>query len=105
MSIMAKTDRFDRRNPVDLESTVRCAGKLKIETAGFDFLRCRNPPCEVIGALPPSLHNVDLRRPAAIIGKHPERRPHADAMENLGVDFEVAIFLRKGPWLVRMPDT
>ena len=50
---------------------------------------------EVAGPLPASLHHVDLRRPAAVIGEHPERRPHPGANRYLGADFEIAVLLRK----------
>ena len=47
------------------------------------------------GRWPAALHAFDLRRPAAVIGEHPERRPHADADRYLGAHFEVAVLLRK----------
>ena len=50
---------------------------------------------EVAGPLPASLHHVDLRRPATVIGEHPERRPHAGANRDLRADFEIAVFLRE----------
>ena len=50
---------------------------------------------EVARPLPAAFHDVDLRRPAAVIGEHPERRPHADADRYLGADFEIAVLLGK----------
>ena len=50
---------------------------------------------EVARPLPAALHDVDFRRPAAVIGEHPECRPHADADRYLGADFEVSVLLGK----------
>ena len=36
-------------------------------------------PGKIAGAHPAPLQHIDFRRPAAVIGEHPERRPHADA--------------------------
>ena len=49
----------------------------------------------VVRPLPAAFHDVDFGRPAAVIGKHPERRPHADADRYFGADFEIAVFLRE----------
>ena len=57
---------------------------------------------EVAGPLPASLHHVDFRRPAAVIGEHPERRPHPGANRYLGADFEIAVFL--GEFALRRQD-
>ena len=81
---------------------VECGRRVRhaeIESAAFDALRFRYPPMrrhhDVARPLPASLHDVDLRRPAAVIGEHPERRPHADADRYFGADFEVSVFLGK----------
>ena len=50
---------------------------------------------EVAGPLPASFHDVDLRRPAAVIRQHPERRPDAGADRDLRADFEIAVLLRE----------
>ena len=42
-----------------------------------------------------AFHHIDLGRPAAVVGEHPERRPYRGAGGNLGADFEVAVFLRE----------
>ena len=72
---------------------------LEVESAALDALRFRDPPMrrhrDLARPLPAAFHDIDLRRPAAIIGEHPERRPHADADRYLGADFEVSVFLGK----------
>ena len=71
----------------------------EVEPAAFHALRFRYPPMrrhrEVARPLPAALHDIDFRRPAAVIGEHPERRPHADADRYLGADFEISVLLGK----------
>ena len=50
---------------------------------------------EIAGLLPAAFHHVDLGRPAAVVGEHPERRPYANSDRYLCADFEIAVFLRK----------
>ena len=55
---------------------------------------------EIAGPLAASFQDVDLRRPAAIVGQQPERRPDAGPDRDLRADFEIAVLLRK-PALTR----
>ena len=77
----------------------RCVRHKEVEPAAFHALRLRYPPMrrhhDVARPLPAALHDIDLRRPAAVIGEHPERRPHADADRYLGAHFEISVFLGK----------
>ena len=71
----------------------------EIEPAGFDRPVAGIRQCVVITRSPgrwprPSMH-VDLRRPAAVVGEQPERRPDAGADRDLGADLEISVLLRK----------
>ena len=61
----------------------RAVGQREVEATGLDAAGRRNPPMcrhhEVAGPLPAALQHVDLGRPAAVIGEHPERRPYANS--------------------------
>src|SRR5262249_25734412 len=78
---------------------VRSIRQQKVKSAGSDPTGRRNPPMcrhhEIAGALPASLQDIDLRRPAAVVGKQPECRPDTGPDGKLGTNFEVAIFLRE----------
>ena len=50
---------------------------------------------EVAGPLPAALQHVDLGRPAAVIGEHPERRPDAVSHRQFCADFKVSVLLRE----------
>jgi hypothetical protein len=47
--------------------------------------------------LPTSFHDVDLGRPAAVVGEHPERRPDPGPDRYLRANFEVPVLLGKRP--------
>ena len=81
---------------------VECGRRVRhreIEAAGLDQAGRRDAPMrrhhEVAGLLPAAFQDVDFRRPAAVIGEHPERRPYADPDRDLGADFEIAVLLRE----------
>src|SRR6185436_9947248 len=77
----------------------RSVADREVEAAGLDLLGRRNPPLrghdEIAGPLATAFQHVDLRRPAAITRKHPERRPNRMANRHLGADFEIAVLLRE----------
>ena len=77
----------------------RAVGQGEVEATGLDAAGRRNPPMcrhhEVARPLPAALQHVDLGRPAAVIGEHPERRPDAVSHRQFCADFEISVLLRE----------